>query len=304
MGLPKAFRSLARHFGFSLFWILSVVLFWSPLWALFRLAVHDDRYSQILVIPVVVTSFIFLSGERIIQNCRYCLRLGIPLLLIALALYWTFVNTSALIVPGTRFSLAVFLIIVTWAFGFLTFYGTPAVRAAIFPLCLTIFLVPWPPLLLDKIVVALQHGSAATTYALFRVAHVPILRHDLQFSLPRFDIEIAAQCSGIRSSISLFLAAILSGHMFLQSNWRRVCLSLCTIPVVIFKNALRIVTLALLGSYVDLGFLHGNLHRFGGLVFSLVGLVILVALILLLQRAEGARTETISLEGLGTTRSE
>jgi exosortase len=219
-------------------------------------------------------------------------------------LYSIAVSSSNLIIPGVRFSLIVFSIILTWALGFLTFYGTPAVRAAVFPLSLAIFLVPWPPFLLDKIVVALQHASAATTYALFRAAHVPILRHDLQFSLPRFDIEIAPQCSGIRSSISLFLTAILSGHLFLQSNWRKVCLSLCAIPVVIFKNALRIVTLALLGSYVDRGFLHGNLHRFGGLVFSLVALVILVTLILLLRRAERGRAETLSLECPGTTRSE
>jgi exosortase len=166
------------------------------------------------------------------------------------------------------------------------------------------FLVPWPPFLLDKIVGALQHGSAATTYALFKMAHVPILRHDLQFSLPRVDIEIAAQCSGVRSSISLFLAGILSGHIFLQSNWRRICLSLCTIPVVIFKNALRIVTIALLGSYVNTGFLHGNLHRFGGLVFSLVALMILMAIILFLHGTEARKTKAVSFEGLGTTRSE
>jgi exosortase len=136
------------------------------------------------------------------------------------------------------------------------------------------------------------------------MVHVPILRHDLQFSLPGVDIEIAAQCSGIRSSISLVLAGIMAGHIFLQSNWNRVCLALCTIPVVIFKNALRIVTIALLGSYVDPEFLHGNLHHYGGLIFSLVSLAILIALILLLQGTERGKKETVSLESLGAPRSE
>jgi exosortase len=142
------------------------------------------------------------------------------------------------------------------------------------------------------------------TYALFKIAHVPFLRHGLQFSLPRVDIEIAPQCSGIRSSISLFLAGILSGHIFLQSNWKRVCLNLCTIPVVIFKNALRIATIALLGSYVDLGYLHGTLHHYGGLVFSVVALVILMALIVFLRRLERSKWENLSIESFGATRSE
>jgi exosortase len=284
--------------------MLSAGIFWSPLWALFRLAAHDDRYSQILVIPVVVGSFVFLSRERIFKDCRYCLSLGIPLFLVSLALYyWTVAGGSDLIIPGTKFSLVISTIIFTWALGFLMFYGKSTVRAGIFPLSLAVFLVPWPPFLLDRLVIALQHGSAATSYALFKLVHVPILRHDLQFSLPRIDIEIAAQCSGIRSSMSLFLAGLLSGHIFLQSNWKRFCLALCMMPVVIFKNALRIVTIALLGSYVDLEFLHGNLHRYGGLIFSLVSLAFLIALILLLERTERGKRENVSLESLGTIRN-
>jgi exosortase len=206
--------------------------------------------------------------------------------LIPLGLYWIATGTSRLIAPGVQFSVAVFSIVFTWALGFLIFYGRFAVRAALFPLCMAMFLVPWPSSVLDKLVTALQHGSAATTYALFKIAHVPILKQGLRFSLPHVDIEIAKQCSGIRSSISFFLASILSGHIFLQSSWKKVCLSLCTIPVVIFKNGLRIFTIAYLGSYVDLGFMHGNLHRYGGLVFSLVALAILLVLILLFQRGE------------------
>ena len=58
------------------------------------------------------------------------------------------------------------------------------------------------------------------------------------------------------------------------------------IPIAIFKNAVRIVTLSSLGVYVDRGFLFGKLHHQGGLLFALIALAIFVPLLLLLQRSE------------------
>jgi exosortase/archaeosortase family protein len=79
--------------------------------------------------------------------------------------------------------------------------------------------------------------------------------------------------------------------MFLLSNWRRTLFSVFTIPVVIFKNAVRIVTISCLGVYVDPRFLHGKLHQYGGIPFSFVSLAILVPLLLALQRGERCRDE-------------
>jgi exosortase/archaeosortase family protein len=54
----------------------------------------------------------------------------------------------------------------------------------------------------------------------------------------------------------------------------------------ILKNGVRIVTLTLLASYVDPGFLYGRLHRDGGVVFFLLGLLLLAPLLWFLQRTE------------------
>jgi exosortase/archaeosortase family protein len=56
--------------------------------------------------------------------------------------------------------------------------------------------------------------------------------------------------------------------------------------VMILKNGVRIVTLTLLASYVDPGFLYGRLHREGGVVFFLLGLLLLFPVLWLLQRGE------------------
>jgi len=134
------------------------------------------------------------------------------------------------------------------------------------------------------------------TYALFKLFGVPVLWRHFKFLLPGVEIEIAQECSGIRSSSALFITSILAGYMFLQSNWRRAVFSIFTIPVVIFKNAVRIVTISYLGVYVDPRFLHGKLHQYGGVPFSLVSLAILVPVMLALQKSEN-RSSGIDQDG-------
>jgi exosortase/archaeosortase family protein len=75
--------------------------------------------------------------------------------------------------------------------------------------------------------------------------------------------------------------------------------TLLTIPVVIFKNAVRIVTISSLGVYLDRGFLHGNLHKYGGLPFSLLAILILFLVLITLRKAETGSVPE-GLAGVGT----
>ena len=68
---------------------------------------------------------------------------------------------------------------------------------------------------------------------------------------------------------------------------RRICFALLAIPIGIFKNAVRIVTLSYLGVYVDRAYLEGRLHhQYGGLVFSSLALFLVVPLLILLRKSE------------------
>jgi exosortase len=139
---------------------------------------------------------------------------------------------------------------------------------------------------LNQITLGLQKGSADVSYLLFKISGIPVFRQGFRFSLPSVEIEIAEQCSGIRSSLAMVVTTILAGHMFLRSWWSKGLLVLFTIPVVIFKNSVRIVVISALGVYVNRAFLYGDLHRRGGLLFALLGLLILVPALAVLQRAE------------------
>jgi len=146
--------------------------------------------------------------------------------------------------------------------------------------------LPLPESILHRAVVALQKGSADVAHVLFRLAGAPVFKDGFRFSLPGVEVEIAEECSGIRSSISLLICGILASHFLLQSNWRRLFLVLFIVPVVILKNAVRIFTITWLGVYVDRDFLYGNLHRYGGLPFSVLAVAILGCAIYLLQQSQ------------------
>src|SRR5262249_18397392 len=100
-------------------------------------------------------------------------------------------------------------------------------------------------------------------------------------------IEIAQECSGIRSTLILFLVALVLAHLFLRSGWSKCALMVLLLPVTIARNGLRIFVLSTLGMYVDPSFLTGRLHRNGGIVFFILAFVVLWGMIWLFQKLEG-----------------
>ena len=111
------------------------------------------------------------------------------------------------------------------------------------------------------------------------------------FSLPDVAIEIADECSGIRSSLGLLMTTLLGAHAFLRRGWTRGLILLAILPLAILKNGIRIATLTLLAVHVDPSFLTGQLHHEGGIVFFLLGLAMLMPMMFWLRRAETRRDQ-------------
>ena len=177
-------------------------------------------------------------------------------------------------------------LVVLWIGGFLLFYGRDASRAALFPLLFLGFMIPMPSVLLDPATLFLKLGSREAVAGLLTLTGTPYHREGFVFSLPRFAIEIADQCSGIRSSIALLLTSLLAGHMFLRTGWKKGLLVAAIVPLVLLKNGVRIVALTLLALHVDPAYLTGQLHHEGGAVFFLIALGLLSPLFVLLINSE------------------
>jgi exosortase len=279
--LTLANYNYRRWLLFCLWLAGSLAISWQVLTSLLSYSLGNDDASHILLIPFISAWLLFLDHRRIFSQLSCDFALSIPLAILGLlSIMWSSPARLA------SHSLAALGLVLLWIAGFALAFGWEAAKSARFPLLFLFMFVPLPEALLSKVIYFLQRGSTEITALFFTLTPVPVLREGFVFHLPRFSIEVARECSGIRSSIALLVLAILAGHFLLKSFWKKVVFVLAGIVVMIIKNGIRIVTLTLLANYVDPGFLYGNLHREGGVVFFMIGLLLLVPVLWLLQRGE------------------
>lgn len=260
-------------------------IFWRPLWILCTLSLHRDEYSHILLIPLISVLMVCWQRAEIFKApASICAAGSLPviagLLLDVVAKHFGMPSPSVVALP---FSLSIIGFALASAGLFLFIYGWPSFRAAMFPIGFLLFLVPAPSFLLAKIVYYLQQGSSDVAAAILTGMGVPFYREGFVFQLPGIAIEVAKECSGIRSSTALLITVVLAAQLFLRSNWRKLVFCILIFPVAIVKNGLRIASLSALSVYVNRVFLFGWPHHSGGFVFFFFGLTILWAALRLLQ---------------------
>ncbi|HKV38292.1 MAG TPA: exosortase/archaeosortase family protein, partial [Blastocatellia bacterium] len=257
-----------RHSIFTGFVLASGLVFFKTWAALVAYSLRNESASHILLIPAIVFCLLFSERRRIFLRSDLAIRPGLTVVFAAVGIFWLATRLSA--AGNNRLSLEAVSLVLLWIGGFITCYGFEAARAALFPLLFLLLMVPWPSAILDSVIRWLQEGSTDVTYAIFKALGIPVLRDGFVLTVPGVAIEVASECSGIRSSMALLITCLLAAHLYLRTTWRVLLFVLLVIPLSIIKNGIRIATLTLLSLYVNPDFLRGNLHRDGGFVFFLL----------------------------------
>ena len=266
---------------------LTMALVFHPLKLLISSAERGDYYSHIPLIPLITAYLLYSERKRIFQNPGYGYFPGGILILIGLLVRLTTEGLGLGLNANDYTAIVVFSAILIFWGGFIIAFGTQAARQAYFPLFFLLFLAPIPNLLMDYFISALQVGSTEVSYLLFQIIGVPIYREGFSFHLPGLSVEVAKQCSGIRSSLALVITVLIASHLFLRTAWRKWVLILAVFPITIIKNSIRILAITLLAAYVDMSFLtRGWLHQSGGILFFLPALFLLGGLLIALRKSE------------------
>jgi exosortase len=159
-------------------------------------------------------------------------------------------------------------------------------RAAAFPLAYLIFMVPLPEPMADALEQASSVASAEMANLFFHLSGMPFLRAGQIFQLPNITLEVAQQCSGIRSSLVLIITSILAANLFLKTTWRRFALVAIVIPLGILRNGFRILVIGLLCVHVGPQMINSLIHRRGGPLFFVLSLVPLLLVLWLLRKGD------------------
>jgi len=171
--------------------------------------------------------------------------------------------------------------------GGLLCFGQAVLARIAFPIGFLFFMLPLPVAIESGVDTFFQHTSAAATSVLLELSGTPYYREELKFKLPGITILVAPECSGIRSTLVLFMTSLLGGYLFLRAPWRRSAFALSVIPLAILRNGLRIFTIALLCVHIGPEMIHSAIHRRGGPVFFALSLAPLFLFLLVLRKTEG-----------------
>lgn len=264
-----------RHVGFVAFFVISGFAFNKTLSALVKYSLHDPSCSHIILIPLIAFFLLYLERHTVFSITRTNIGFGISLALGGVMLYWLAHRSPFPQNGNWPLCLETCSVILVWIGGFLDCYGFVALRAGSFSLLFLLLMIPLPDVVLDKVIHALQEGSTEIAYLVFQAVGTPVVRHGFLLSVPGVTIEVANECSSLRSSIALFVTCLLAAHLYLRTSWKVILLAFLSAPLSVIKNGIRIATLTLLSIYVDPDFLTGKLHREGGFVFFSLALLVL-----------------------------
>lgn len=287
MNLDNADRR--RLMGMAVFSCALLVVFLKPLFDLFRYSLGSDLYSYILLVPVISLYLIWQRREDLKLPLSMAWKPALPFLVLGLSLLWV---SWSLAGSGARsntsdqhtFTAAGFVSLLIG--GCFFFCGVRLVKTFWFAIAFLYFMAPLPMVFSDWVTHALQHFSADVSYLLLTLSGTPVLRDGLVFHLPGINLEVAEECSGIHSTLVLFVSSFLAGHLFLRSPLKKAILVFLVFPLGVLRNGFRIWTISSLCVHVDPGMIDSPIHRRGGPLFFVASLVPFIAILLWMRRAE------------------
>ncbi len=264
-----------RAFVYAAFVVVLSLAFVAPLIALFRHAMKEELHSHILLIPVVS---LYLAGIQ---------REFLPKERKASPLGWVFFGVLAAAVYGvpklvgwdgdwslndrlTQSASCYVFLLVAGGFAIL---GTTWMRVLAFPFAFLVFMIPMPDAFVIGLEEWLMRVSAWTAELLFKLVGTAVHRDGQVIELPGMVLRVARECSGIRSTIVLFITSVLASYMFLKSPWHRGILVALVIPLGILRNGFRVLVIGLLCVHMGPEMIDSWVHHQGGPLFFGISLV-------------------------------
>lgn len=285
LGSPAAMtRSLRTLAAVTLVLLL---FFIKPCRRLITFSMHDELFSYIPLVPFISVYLLWSNKQRFVFAVRPCW-LGALVASLAgaalLAIYWMASWTGHLLEGPDYLTLMTLSLLCFFWSACLAVLGAQVLGQVAFPAAFLIFAVPMPTSWLAYVTTFFQYTSAVAAQGFFHVCGTPVSRDGLILQLPDFALRVAPECSGIHSTMVLFMTSWIAGYMFLNRAWQRCLLALIVIPLAIIRNGFRICVVGELCVHVSHEMIDSPIHRKGGPLFFALSLIPFLLLLLFLRR--------------------
>ncbi len=113
-------------------------------------------------------------------------------------------------------------------------------RASLFPLAFMVFAIPVNAL--DTVGFWLQMWVVQAGAKIAHLAGIGVIRNGTQLIAPdgRYQYDVVAACSGIRSLMALTALSLVTGYLWFKPAWLRGAMLLASLPMVYVANVVRI----------------------------------------------------------------
>jgi len=267
----------------------SLLVGWRSLYETIALACQSDAYTHILLI-LPLSLFMILAERQLLRGANsWSLRGGSVLIFPAIAIACSAGIWSASLTADMLLAARMFALVFSWIGCFILCFGLQPARKLVFPLLFLFGLVPLPRIAVESVIALLQIGSAWSAHAFFGAFGVPVLQQGVVLTIPGLIVQVAQECSSIRSSSMLIVTTLVMAQVLLLSFWRKALVVCLAVPLSVLKNGLRIFVIAMLGTRLDPAYLHGWLHHQGGVIFFGIALGGMFVLLWLFRRREHSR---------------
>ncbi len=162
-------------------------------------------------------------------------------------------------------------------------YGARLPKIILFPVLYLLLLVPPPLGILDSITLPMRYGISAAADIILRLLEYPITRDGLLLTIGYHDIFMGQPCSGFRSLITMFSLVLVYVYVSKGSMPQKIFLTACIIPMALFGNLVRVITLCLITFYFGEEAGQGFFHNFSGIVIFIITILGLMGVESLLE---------------------
>ncbi len=229
---------------------LFVFMYFSTLRWLFDSWLYNPYYSHGFLVPLISFYFVW-KGRRELAGLKgEPSSFALPVLIISLVFYFGGILLTARFLGGV--SLLFFLV------GVSLFFGEKFARRLLFPLGFLVFMVPFP--FTDLVVPVMQGFTTVASTWFSGFLGVPASYEGFLIYLPGSTFEVGLPCSGIRSTISLLMVAVLFAYLLEGGLAMKAVVVASALPLAMAGNVARVTLLLYLahsyGEEVALRYFH------------------------------------------------
>jgi len=268
-------------------WIFALLLlgftFKSSLDEMMTIWINVEEYSHGFFIPVISIYFLWIRRRELkfVEQFRDSLP-GLVIVIVGLILF---------VLGGlaTLKTVEQYAFIVTLTGMFTLAFGMPGLRVGAIPLLFLIFMVPFPPFILNNLSSKLQLISSWLGVEFIRACDIMVYLEGNVIDLGSYKLQVVDACSGLRYLFPLASLSFLCAYLFKGPFWQKTLIFLSSLPLTIFMNSFRIGVIGILVDNWGTEMAEGFLHDFEGWIIFLLCMVLLFIEMWLLSRISGKK---------------